>query len=148
VLGGANLLSILGCACVPFAVRRGRLFTGGAVALGVCAASALALALPPQASVFVAASVVYTMAWAAAVTLLMAAMPGFDPVGRYVMLIPTALCVGNGVGAAIGGALMEGLGAGHAFAFAAGCCALSGGIVALLGRQSSGAAAAGAMAAR
>ena len=148
VLGGANLLSILGCACVPFVVRRGRLFTGCMAALAMCAAAALALALPPQAGLFVAASIVYTVAWAAAVTLLMSAMPGFDPVGRYVMLIPTALCVGNGFGAAIGGSLMEGLGAGHAFAFAAVCCAVSAAIVGMLGRQSSSPAAAGALAPR
>ena len=78
----------------------------------------------------------------------MSAMPGFDPVGRYVMLIPTALCVGNGLGAAIGGSLMEGLGAGHAFAFAAGCCVLSATIAGMPGRQASSPAAAGALAPR
>ena len=135
VLGAANLLSIAGCACVPFVVRRGRLYAGCIAALALCAAAALALALPPQAWLFVAASVVYVVAWAAAITLMMAAMPGFDPVGRYVMLIPAALCVGNGAGALVGGALLETLGAGGAFGFAAACCALSAGVFRVLQRQ-------------
>lgn len=138
VLGAANLLSIAGCACVPFVVRRGRLFPGCIAALAVCAAAALALALPAQAWLFVGASVVYVLAWAAAITLMMVAMPGYDPVGRYVMLIPAALCVGNGAGALVGGALLETLGAGWAFGFAAGCCALSAGVFRRLQRQAQG----------
>jgi len=135
VLGGANLLSIAGCAGVPFAVRRGRLFGGCTGALAICAGAALALALPPQPALFVLASLVYVLAWAAAVTLMMVAMPGYDPVGRYVMLIPTALCVGNGLGALIGGALTGGFGAGQAFGFAAACCAVSAAIFRSLRRQ-------------
>jgi predicted MFS family arabinose efflux permease len=135
VLGGANLLSIAGCAWAPFAVRRGRLFTGCVGSLALCTAAALALALPPLAWLFVGASLVYVVAWAAAITLMMIAVPAFDQVGRYVMLIPTAICVGNGVGAAIGAALTEVLTASHAFAFAAGCCTLSAAICLLLRRQ-------------
>ena len=137
VLGLANLLSIAGCAMVPWAVRSGRLYSSAIAALSLCAVAALALALAPQPGLFVAASIVYVVAWAAAITLMMTAMPGHDPVGRYVMLIPTALCIGNGVGAAIGGALVESHGTSPAFGVAAGCCALSAGLFAVL-RQRSG----------
>jgi predicted MFS family arabinose efflux permease len=137
VLGGANLLSIAGCAWAPFAVRRGQLFTGCIVAVALCAASALALAWPPQAWLFVLGGLVYVVAWAAAITLMMTAVPDFDPVGRYVMLIPTAICVGNGAGAAIGATLTEVLTASHAFAFAAGCCTLSAAVFLVLRRRAS-----------
>ncbi len=138
ILGGAILLSIAGCAWAPFAVRRGQLFTGCMVALALCAASALALAWPPQAWLFVLGSLAYVVAWAAAITLMMTAVPAFDQVGRYVMLIPTAICVGNGIGAAIGATLTEVLTASHAFTFAAGCCMLSAAIFLVLRRQACG----------
>lgn len=134
-LGGGNLLSIVACAAVPAAVRRGDLFRWAVRALLGCAAAALVLALASGAMSFIGASLLFVVAWAAAATLLMAAVPRFDGAGRFVTLIPSALCIGNAVGAALGGALMDGLGAVAAFGFAAVCCALSAGLAFALGRR-------------
>jgi predicted MFS family arabinose efflux permease len=139
VLGGANLLSIAGCAWAPFVVRRGKLFAGCIGSLALCAASSLALAFPPQAWLFAGASVVYVVAWASAITLMMTAVPAYDPVGRYVMLIPAAVCMGNGIGATIGATLTQALTAGHAFVFASGCCMLAAAVFLALSRRASGA---------
>ncbi|WP_077036890.1 MFS transporter [Pelomonas sp. KK5] len=138
VLGGCNVVSIVGCAAVPGAIRRGGIFRWTIATLLACAAAALVLARPGSAGAFIGGSLLFVVAWATAATLMMTAVPMYDRSGRYVTLIPSALCIGNGVGAAIGGALMEHWSPAHAFAFAAGCCALAAAVFAVLRARAKG----------
>lgn len=132
ILAACNVASIFTCAAVPAAIRGGGLFRWAVITLGACAAAALLLGVGQGVPAFVGGSLLFVAAWSAAATLLMAAVPLYDQTGRFVMLIPSALCIGNALGAAVGGVLMEHAGPVPAFGFAALCCLAAAALFALL----------------
>ncbi|MDH0772636.1 MULTISPECIES: MFS transporter [Delftia] len=106
-IGASAVPTVLVCLCMPALLRRGWALSSGTVLLSVCAAGALLLATPLTPWTFAVGATAFTGAWMASGVAQYAMLPGFDPVGRHIALIPACVGIGSAVGSLVGGGLID-----------------------------------------